>query len=139
MSSLILRTSMLLIMPLSLLFAAYLALKGHNEPGGGFTGGLIAAIALVLYRMSHGPAAFRKLVPVHPRILVVSGMAIAVATSGSPLLIGRPLLTSTVGELHALGETIHYASAIFFDAGVLLVVVGVSIAMIIRLSEELEQ
>ena len=139
MTSLILQTSMRLIMPLSLLFAAYMALKGHNEPGGGFVGGLIAAIALILYRMSDGPNAFKTLIPIHPRIFVFVGLSLALVTAVLPLLFGLPLLTSYVSEIHIFGEPIHLVSAIFFDTGVLLVVVGVSIGMITRLSEELEQ
>ncbi|MEO1236730.1 MAG: MnhB domain-containing protein, partial [Planctomycetota bacterium] len=48
MSSLLLRTAVKLIFPLTLLFAAYTALKGHNEPGGGFVGGLLAASGFAL-------------------------------------------------------------------------------------------
>ena len=130
---------MRLIMPLSLLFAAYMAFKGHDEPGGGFIGGLIAATALILYRMSDGPNEFKKLIPIHPRIFVFVGLGMALLTAVLPLFFGQPLLTSYVGEIQLLGEPIHLASAIFFDAGVMLGVGGVSIGMITRLSEELEQ
>ena len=140
MSSLILRTSMRLIFPLALLFAAYMALKGHNEPGGGFIGGLIAAVALALYRMSEGAEAMRNLLPVHPRLIVVSGMGIALLTMLAPMLWGEPALRSYNEYIDLPGdEQMHFSSALFFDVGVLLVVVGVSIGMIIRLSEEAEQ
>ena len=140
MSSLILRTAMRLIVPLALLFAAYMALKGHNEPGGGFIGGLIAAVGLALFRMANGAEPMQQLLPVHPRMLVFTGLALALATAVAPLLIGKPLLTSKVANVHLpFGETIHFASAMFFDLGVLLVVIGVSVGMIVRLSEELER
>ena len=140
MSSLILRTAMRLIFPLALLFSAYMAIKGHDEPGGGFIGGLIAAVALALYRMTEGPQAMRNLIPVHPRMIVVAGMAIALLTVLAPMLWGEPALRS-YNEYIFLpgGERIHFSSALFFDVGVLLVVIGVSIGMIIRLSEEVEQ
>lgn len=139
MSSLILRTAMRLVVPLSLLFAAFLALKGHNEPGGGFIGGLVAAVALALQRMASGPGALRQMVPVHPRNLVFIGLALALLTAVVPMAGGLPLLTSAVVEAHLPGmDPLHVASAMFFDIGVLFVVVGVSIGMIIRLSEELE-
>ena len=140
MSSMILRTAMRLIVPLSLLFAAYMALKGHNHPGGGFIGGLIAAVALVLHRMAQGPQALRQLVPVHPRDLIVIGLVLAVGTTTAPLLFGSPALTSKVDwHVPGLAHPVHFSSAMFFDLGVLLVVVGVSVGMIVRLSEELER
>jgi len=140
MSSLILRTAMRLIVPLSLLFAAYMALKGHNHPGGGFIGGLIAAVAIALYRMSFGAQAFRQLVPVHPRDLIVAGLSLAMIATLTPMLFGKPALTSKVTTVEGpFGGEMHLASALVFDAGVLLVVVGVSIGMIVRLSEELER
>lgn len=140
MSSLILRTAMRLIFPLALLFAAYMALKGHDEPGGGFIGGLIGAVALALYRMAEGAEAMRNLVPVHPRLIVVSGMGIALLTVLAPMFFGEPALRTYNRYIELPGgDQAHFSSALFFDVGVLLVVVGVSIGMIIRLSEEVEQ
>lgn len=139
MTSLILKTAMRLILPLTLLFAAYLALKGHNEPGGGFIGGLCAAVGLALYRMSNGPEALSKVLPIHPRILIFVGLATALLTALTPLFLGRPLLTSYVDTIYLpFGEQYHFASAMFFDLGVLLVVIGVSVGIITRFSEEAE-
>ncbi|MEM6756153.1 MAG: MnhB domain-containing protein [Planctomycetota bacterium] len=140
MSSVLIRTALRLIFPLTLLYAAYLALKGHNEPGGGFVGGLMASVALLLYRMANGRGALIRLLPFHPRWLVSVGLAIAAATAFVPLALGRPVLTSLViDELPiGFGQTIHFASAVFFDAGVLLVVVGVSVGMIQRLNDEID-
>ena len=92
MSSTILRTANGIIFPLTLLFALYMALKGHNYPGGGFIGGLIAAVALVLYRMSHGRDAMERLMPIHPRILVAGGLALAALTGIVPLFFREPLI-----------------------------------------------
>jgi len=138
-TSTILQTATRLIGPLALLYACYMALKGHNEPGGGFIGGLIAAVGLIVVRIAHGPQALVRLIPVHPRWIVSSGLGLALITAVFPLLTGNGLLRSTVGTIHFPGgNEIHYASAMLFDAGVLLVVVGVSVGMIMRLSEELE-
>ncbi|MEL7087008.1 MAG: MnhB domain-containing protein, partial [Planctomycetota bacterium] len=63
MNSLLLRTAVKLIFPLVLIFSAYIAIKGHNEPGGGFIGGLMAAVAFLLYRMTHGRGALVRLLP----------------------------------------------------------------------------
>ncbi len=139
MTSAILQTAMRLLFPLTLLFAVYLAIKGHNEPGGGFIGGLVGATALALYRMAMGPDSLYDILPVHPRILVVAGLAIATVTVCVPLLFGRPVLTSWTGDVGLpFDESIHLASAMAFDLGVVLVVIGVSVGMITRLSEECE-
>ncbi|MEM6458426.1 MAG: MnhB domain-containing protein [Planctomycetota bacterium] len=140
MSSILTRTALRLIFPLTLLYAAYLALKGHNEPGGGFVGGLMVSVALLLYRMANGRGALIRLLPFHPRVLVSVGLGIAAATAFVPLLFGRPVMTSLVIDALPIGfgQTIHFASAVFFDAGVLLVVVGVSVGMIQRLNDEID-
>lgn len=138
MSSTILRTGNRLILPLTFLFAAYMWLKGHNEPGGGFIAGMIFSVGILLYRMSNGPEAFCRLVPVHPRWLVFYGLGLALFTAIVPMLLGYPFLTSHTRNLPlGFGQEIHFTSALFFDTGVMLVVVGVSVGMIQRLSEEL--
>ncbi|MFP4145423.1 MAG: MnhB domain-containing protein [Phycisphaeraceae bacterium] len=139
MSSLILRTAMRLIVPLALLFGLYMALKGHNAPGGGFIGGLILALALAMYRMGFGAERLHRMMPFHPRVLVLAGLGIALLTAAMPLVWGEPLLRSIVDiPVPGVEHPVHLPSATFFDLGVLLVVVGVSIGMITRLSEELE-
>lgn len=140
MSSLILRSATGLIFPLTLVFAIYLALKGHNEPGGGFIGGLVAAVAIAMVRMSHGSEAMDRLMPIHPRLLIGTGVGLAALTAIIPLLFDLPLLTSR-GPHIALpyGGEVHVPTAMFFDLGVLLVVVGVSVGMIVRLGEEVDE
>lgn len=139
-SSILLRTAVKLIFPLVLIFAAYTALKGHNEPGGGFIGGLMAAVAFLLFRMANGRGALIRIMPFHPRVLVSLGLGLALATAFVPLLFDKPLLTSMVIDALPIGfgQSIHFASAVFFDTGVLMVVVGVSVGMIQRLSEEID-
>lgn len=139
-SSPVLRNSMRLILPLTLLYAMYATLKGHNEPGGGFIGGMIFATAICTYRMSHGFTAQLRLMPIHPRYLIFLGLSMALGTSTIPLLFGQPFLRSAVGEFHVpfVHTPFHYASAMAFDLGVMLVVVGVGVGMITQLSEELE-
>lgn len=139
MSSMILRTAMGLIFPLTLVFATYMALKGHNEPGGGFIGGLVAAVAMVMVRLSHGKDAMARLLPFHPRVIVATGLAIATLTGIVPLLFNLPMLTSRAPYIYPLGQEVHLPTALFFDLGVLLVVVGVAAGMIFRLGEEVRE
>ncbi len=138
MSSVILRTAVRFILPLTFLYAAYAALKGHNGPGGGFIAGLIASVGLCTYRMSYGDRAFHRLLPIHPRWLVFVGLGLAAGVAALPLLFGQPLLRSASTTLHLGGADIHLVSATAFDLGVLLVVVGVAVGMISRLGEELD-
>jgi len=139
MSSTILRTAIGIIFPLTLLFAFYMTLKGHNVPGGGFIGGLIAAVALVLYRMSHGREAMARLMPIHPRVVIAAGLTLAAATAIAPMFWGLPLLTSRAPYVDfGVGDPVHLPTALWFDIGVLLVVVGVSVGMIVRLGEEVD-
>ena len=138
MSSMLFRTSTRLILPLALVFAAFMFLKGHNAPGGGFIGGLTASVSLMLFAMAHGRQALIDLIPCHPRLLIFIGLIIAMVTGLLPLLWGRAMLTSVVTDLYlGFGHKIHFASAFFFDVGVFLVVIGVSTGMIQRLGEEL--
>ena len=92
--SLILRTAVRLVLPLTLLFAVYAAIKGHNGPGGGFIAGLITAVGLCTYRMAFGQRAFFRLLPTHPRWLVFAGLSVAAGVAVIPLLRGRPRCTS---------------------------------------------
>ena len=138
MSSVILRTAVRFILPLTFLYAAYAALKGHNGPGGGFIAGLIAAVGLCTYRMSYGDRAFHRLLPIPPRWLVFVGLGLAAGVAALPLLFGQPLLRSASTTLHLGGADVHLVSATAFDLGVLLVVVGVAVGMISRLGEELD-
>jgi len=138
MSSVILRTAVRFILPLTFLCAAYAVLKGHNGPGGGFIAGLIASVGLCTYRMSYGDRAFHRLLPIHPRWLMFVGLGLATGVAALPLLFGQPLLRSASTTLHLGGADVHLVSATAFDLGVLLVVVGVAVGMISRLGEELD-
>jgi multisubunit Na+/H+ antiporter MnhB subunit len=140
LTSVILQTVVKLLLPVTLLFALHLFIKGHNAPGGGFIGGLTAAIAIVLYRLAFGPVGLYRLLPLHPRVLVFAGLAIATITGIIPLIFGEPMLRSLITDidLPLFAQPLHFVSVFFFDIGVVLVVVGVSVGMITRLSEELE-
>jgi len=139
MTSDLFRTSMRLILPLSLIFAAYVFFKGHNAPGGGFIAGLVTAVSLAVYRMAEGPLALKRLLPIKPGLMAAMGLLLALATAATPLLFDLPLLTSRHATIPLTGGSeYHWTSVLFFDLGVLIVVVAVSVGMINRLTEELE-
>jgi multicomponent Na+:H+ antiporter subunit A len=127
----IFRTAARLLMPLLLLFAAFLLWRGHNEPGGGFVGGLVAAAAFSLYLMAYGLNRARRALVVKPMTLLGIGLLIALASSIPAAVGGRPFLTAQwITEPLALG------TPMLFDIGVFLVVTGVVLMMIFSLSEE---
>ncbi|MDP3720169.1 MAG: Na+/H+ antiporter subunit B [Acidobacteriota bacterium] len=127
----IFRTAARLLMPLLLLFAVFLLLRGHNEPGGGFVGGLVAAAAFALYLIAHGVARARRALLVQPMTLLGAGLLIA-AVSGVPAAFrGQPFLTA-----QWLQGPVALGTPVMFDIGVFLVVAGVVLMMIFGLAEE---
>lgn len=139
MNNVILRTCIKLIVPLGLLFSAYIYFKGHQTPGGGFVGGLSAAVSLIAYRMSEGAARLQKLMPVSERTFIAVGLILALGTGLGALVQGLPFLASNNGYLPLPGDAkFHWATVMAFDAGVYLVVLGTVVGMINALSEETE-
>jgi multicomponent Na+:H+ antiporter subunit B len=135
MKSLILVTISKTLLPLLILFSVFVLLRGHYLPGGGFIGGLIAAIAFVLHAFANGLRQTRKLLRIHPGFLIPIGLSIAVLSALAPILItGDPLMTGLWygKDIAILGKI---GSALFFDTGVYLVVVGVCLTIIFTISE----
>jgi multicomponent Na+:H+ antiporter subunit B len=135
--SLILRTATRFLMVLMLLFSLFLLLRGHNAPGGGFIGGLVSAAAFVLYAIAHDVAAARRLLRLEPRNFIGAGLFIA-AVSGIPALFaGQPFLTGLWGALRPAGAApVQVGTPLFFDLGVYLTVLGVTLTIVYALLEE---
>jgi multicomponent Na+:H+ antiporter subunit B len=97
-------------------------LRGHNEPGGGFIGGLLAAAGFVVQGLAYGPVSARRLLRLHPLSILAAGLLLA-ALSGVPgLLLGLPFMTAQWwGEMLQLGKA---GTVLVFDLGVYLVVLG---------------
>lgn len=124
------------VVPTMLVFSVYLLLVGHYAPGGGFTGGLVAGLALVLRYVaadrSHSvrpdPAQARGggALPVRPPVLIGIGLTVAVVTGLVPIASGDPALSSSKLAVHLplLGD-LETQSSLFLDVGVYLLVVGV--------------
>lgn len=137
MTSLILRTTARFIMPLLLLFSLFLLLRGHNEPGGGFSGGLVAAAAFVLYRFAFGAEEVQRSLPVDPKAMIGAGLLVAVASGSLALLAGKPLMTSLWTRLRTPGfGDFDLGTPLLFDVGVYLAVLGVTLSIILPLAEE---
>jgi multicomponent Na+:H+ antiporter subunit B len=136
MRSLILVTAARLLTPLLLLFSLFLLLRGHNEPGGGFAGGLVASAAFILISISRDPAAARRALRIPPQILIGAGLLVAIAAGVIGLLVGDPLLTGQWIELQLPSGTLELGTPLAFDIGVYLVVLGATLTMVLTLAEE---
>lgn len=132
MTSLILRTTTRFMLPVLLLFSVFLLLRGHNSPGGGFAGGLVAAAAYTLYALAFGPAAARESLRIDTRTLVGVGLLVAAAGGAAGLLVGRPWFTG----LWAHFGDVHLGTPLMFDLGIYLTVAGMVLTIILTLAEE---
>lgn len=134
MTSIILSVATRLIFPLMLLFSLFLLLRGHDAPGGGFVGGLVAAAAFALYAFATSVARAKE--ALHRNTFRIIGLGLLFAlVSGLPGLIAdQPFLTAlwTSVQLPVLGKL---SSVLLFDSGVLLVVVGVTLTIVFAMAE----
>jgi multicomponent K+:H+ antiporter subunit A len=113
------------MMPIAVMVGVFIFLRGHNSPGGGFIAGLIMAIALIMQYMASGFdwAAARQRYPYHA--IISAGIFAALLTGLGSLFAGRPFLTSNYGYFTLPGiEKFELATAMAFDVGVFLCVVG---------------
>ena len=138
--SVILETSVLLVFHTVLVFSLYLLFAGHNQPGGGFVGGLVAGAAFVLRYVSGGRRGLRDAVPFDPLVPLGLGIVVATVTGIGGWLAGVQFLESgkISLELPVLG-TLKATSALPFDVGVYLVVVGMVLVLLGTLGGEAER
>ncbi|MCW5625116.1 MAG: monovalent cation/H+ antiporter subunit A, partial [Burkholderiales bacterium] len=114
-----------LLVPMALVVAAYLFLRGHNLPGGGFVAGLVTGVVLIVVYMGNGARWTHERLRTDFHRPLAAGLAVAGATGIGAWFYGHPFLTSAHGPLHlpVLGD-LHWATAAAFDLGVFLVVVA---------------
>jgi multicomponent Na+:H+ antiporter subunit A len=127
----ILTTSLAVVVPVAAVFSLFLLFTGHNAPGGGFVGGLVAGAALVLRFTEGGVDAVGGRHPALPSTLLAAGVGLAAVTGVVPFLAGDALLESAIlqVELPLVGD-IKATSALPFDVGVYAVVVGVVLTIL---------
>jgi multicomponent Na+:H+ antiporter subunit B len=137
MISLILQTATRYILSLMLLFAVFLLLRGHNEPGGGFIAGLVAATGFALYSLSTDVSTARRALYIDPHTLIGIGLLTAISSGTLSAVLGQPFMTGDwlLVNLPLVGE-IDLGTPLFFDIGVFLVVWGVTLMIIFTLAEE---
>ena len=131
MNTLILQTVARFFIPVQLLFSVFLLLRGHNEPGGGFAGGLVVATALVLHAVAFSPEATRRLLRVEPVAIAGAGLLVALAAGGVGLAMGEEFLAGQWLDFSILG--LKFGTPFLFDTGVYLLVIGMAMGVLLSL------
>ncbi|TYK66470.1 monovalent cation/H+ antiporter subunit A [Colwellia echini] len=124
------------LLPLALLVSFYIFLRGHNLPGGGFIAGLITAIAFILQYIAHGSNWITERLTINYRKIIASGIAIALFTGVGSWFFDKPFMTTWFDyfDIPFIGE-IELASALIFDLGVYITVVGATLMILASLGE----
>ena len=133
---LILATLSRVLLPMALLVSVFIFLRGHNLPGGGFIAGLVTAVALILQYVASGVQWTQSRLPLNYQGMAGLGVMIAGLTGLGSWLFDRPFLTSAFGHFHIplIGE-IELATALLFDLGVYLTVVGATLLILANLGK----
>ncbi|MBY6414233.1 Na+/H+ antiporter subunit A [Rhodococcus sp. BP-252] len=137
--SLILEVTTRLIFPTIMVLSVYFFFSGHNAPGGGFAGGLTAGLALVLRYLAGGRYELGEAVPIDAGKILGLGLIFASGTAIASMFLGAPALSSATIELTlpVLGD-IKLVTALFFDLGVYLIVVGLVLDVLRSLGARLD-
>jgi multicomponent Na+:H+ antiporter subunit B len=137
MSSLILRSATRFLVTLLLLFSLFLLLRGHNLPGGGFAGGLVAAAAFALFGIAFDVGTAREAMGIDPRTLIGIGLLLALGSGLPSMFLGQPFLTGQWGYVPLPnGHRIEIGTPLLFDVGVYLAVIGMTLTILFTLSDE---
>jgi multicomponent Na+:H+ antiporter subunit B len=141
-NSIILTAATRVLTPLMVAFSLFILLRGHNEPGGGFIGGLVATTAFALYAKALGVEATRAALRAEPSTIAVAGLGLATLAGLWGLILGDaflqgmwPLIATTADGGKA---GLPVGSVLLFDVGVYLVVVGSVLAILFALEEDVD-
>lgn len=138
MRTLIFRTVAPYVTALMLLFSVFVLLRGHNDPGGGFIGGLIAASAFAIHGIAFGTVAVRRALHFHPMAVSGLGLFLAVSSGLLSFALDVPFLTGIWFSIDFPGVEVDVSTVMAFDIGVYLVVFGAitSIALALEGQED---
>ncbi|VEH06206.1 Na+/H+ antiporter subunit A [Corynebacterium kutscheri] len=129
-----------LLFPTMIVLSFYFFFVGHNAPGGGFAGGLVAALALTLRYLAGGRDELEEALPIDPSRLMGTGFFLSGLAVIVPMFFGYPPLTSFYEAFHlpVIGY-VSLPSALVFDAGVYLIVIGLTIHILDSLGGQLDK
>ncbi len=129
----------LLFYPL-IVFSVFLLFAGHNNPGGGFAGGVVAGIAFAIRYLAGGRFELSAAAPVNPGHVLGLGMITATTAALVPVTVGGTILQTTVFNFTLpVFDEVHLATALFFDIGVYLIVVGLILDILQALGSEVDR
>jgi multicomponent Na+:H+ antiporter subunit A len=138
--SLVLEVATRIIFPLIMVLSAYFFFTGHNTPGGGFAGGLTAGLALVLRYLAGGRYELGETLPFDAGKILGVGLALSAGTAIGSILLGAPALSSALISVHLpLVGDVKFVTALFFDLGVYLIVVGLVLDVLRSLGARIDQ
>lgn len=136
MNTVIFRTVTPFLTAIMLVFSVFVLLRGHNEPGGGFIGGLIAACAFAIYGIAHGVASVRRAIRFHPMGIAGFGLLLACIAGLISIFARVPFMTGLWIYPELFGVEVPLSTVMIFDTGVYLVVVGAITSIALVLEEE---
>lgn len=139
MNSLILRVGTQYLAGILLLFSLYMLIRGHNEPGGGFIGGLIGSTGFVLYAIACGVESARTALRVMPQNIAMTGLGISLLAGIAAGFFGDALFTGQWLFINATEDSkgIPLSTVLVFDIGVYLVVFGSILSIVFAMEEEI--
>ncbi|MEM6617942.1 MAG: MnhB domain-containing protein [Pseudomonadota bacterium] len=139
MNSIILRAGTRYLAGLLLLFSLFMLLRGHNEPGGGFIGGLIGSTGFVLYALACGIADARAALRVLPQNIAMAGLGISLLAGIAAGAFGDALFTGQWLFIGASGDDkgLPLSTVLIFDIGVYMVVFGSILSLVFAMEEEI--
>jgi multicomponent Na+:H+ antiporter subunit A len=122
------------------LFSIYLLFAGHNAPGGGFAGGLVVGLALVLRYLAGGRYELDAAAPVDAGAVMGTGLFVALGTGLSAMVLGGQVLQSALVDVHlpVIGQ-VHFVTSALFDVGVYVLVIGVVLNILRSLGAEVDR
>ncbi|MFN7243538.1 MAG: Na+/H+ antiporter subunit A, partial [Dietzia cercidiphylli] len=137
--SLVLEVTTRLVFPTMMILSLFFFFAGHNNPGGGFAGGLVAGLALVLRYLAGGRYELGEAIPIDAGRILGLGLLLAAGTATASMFFGAPALSSATFEatLPVFGE-VKFVTALLFDAGVYLIVVGLVLDILRSLGARLD-
>lgn len=132
--TIMLATAIKLLMPLFIIFSLYLLFRGHNDPGGGFIGGLIGSMGFVFYTMTFGSEVTIKTYKINSMALIATGLFFAAASGIISIFYGDIFLTAR-WEDYYLPFIGRPGTPILFDIGVYILVMGIILKITFSMSE----
>lgn len=137
MKSHILQIAASRLLPVTILLSLLVFYRGHNEPGGGFIGGLMASAGFIFYAMAFDTAEAEKKLRVSPLYLIVTGLSLAFLSTLPALFMGNPFFTGEWISIYLPFEAkLKLGTPMLFDLGVYFTVWGIMLTVIFNVMEE---